>query len=958
MTFLAFFVSLPFCLYAQQSNQKKLANEEGGEDPFSYVVTNPTSDAETFETIEIQFPNAAKASFIPDYFDRFDFYEVKKDGKTYPINDLGTVYCQKNKIVFDFGGKTLSVDNRWEIIMQPGLFELLDDEKNVLGTNELMSIVAVQGKAPGSLDYTFTSEPADPNGDLLFKELSNVKLTFTNVETLTVDPNVVSVSLDGEQLAKDKYNVSATGKDNIINVTFTPALTTEDKDATVSLSFPAGSISGKKGENADSNTKDLSLSYKLVPPVKYDLKLDIYKPAPNEEGQISAEKSFAMTFFSCDITDLKADRSSTEPNVTMKEVNGDYVCTAKLKIITGVTSDKSTFYAEFDQPVYNGEYEITIEKGAIGNKRWYSDRTIGRSNDTQTLRFTLIGGQDRVVTPHIDLSIEKVTTEIVGVKGIPSEDDIYWYANVVEKENYPGPQIWEMLVENFFKVGAETFGMDWVQIYQMTAKKGEYTWWLGGLDMSTDYVAYAFGLDNDGNLYMPVTTIEFRTPDPIVSDNTFNVEVLSVEDGTEDFTKKVNVKVTTTNDDPYAVVALDKYIANEYDLTPGSEDEHKYLRNVLKPLVKGKVYNGSQTVTLDNIKIDALMNIAVFGFEGEATTSVTQAEFSTVDDDLEAITLSAYDPTISDVSATVYSFDMQRPYILGVISKAKAEEIGGIQNVHEKVRIPIWEGEGLGYYPWQYFAVSDLQRKAIDDKLSKAIGTSALRWDTDYYVYAYLMDEGGYRTSSVYYQEFRTLKRNVTEQSFELKLNDIVSNAPISTETFTANMEIIPADKDAKYALYYGDSYDFEEYLNDNRLDDWLYSVFMQRKVRDLYSGNLDFGYSSVYPGKNYILYVTGFDEAPNSEPAWFLFTTDGIYKSSKSETGHVGKLNNETVSVYANGHNIVINGDFVSASAYTTDGRMASASEGNVCRVKQSGCYIVRILTANGIETRKVMIK
>lgn len=72
-----------------------------------------------------------------------------------------------------------------------------------------------------------------------------------------------------------------------------------------------------------------------------------------------------MTFFSCDITDLKADRSSTEPNVTMKEVNGDYVCTAKLKIITGVTSDKSTFYAEFDQPVYNGEYEITIEKGPL-----------------------------------------------------------------------------------------------------------------------------------------------------------------------------------------------------------------------------------------------------------------------------------------------------------------------------------------------------------------------------------------------------------------------------------------------------------------------------------------------------------------------------------------------------------------------------------------------------------------
>lgn len=60
--------------------RKSLPMKRGGEDPFSYVVTNPTSDAETFETIEIQFPNAAKASFIPDYFDRFDFYEVKKDG--------------------------------------------------------------------------------------------------------------------------------------------------------------------------------------------------------------------------------------------------------------------------------------------------------------------------------------------------------------------------------------------------------------------------------------------------------------------------------------------------------------------------------------------------------------------------------------------------------------------------------------------------------------------------------------------------------------------------------------------------------------------------------------------------------------------------------------------------------------------------------------------------------------
>lgn len=251
----------------------------------------------------------------------------------------------------------------------------------------------------------------------------------------------------------------------------------------------------------------------------------------------------------------------------------------------------------------------------------------------------------------------------------------------------------------------------------------------------------------------------------------------------------------------------------------------------------------------------------------------------------------------------------------------------------------------------------DLRRSAVDGRISESLKVSSLRWDTDYYVYAYLMDEGGYRTSPVYYDEFTTSPRNHVARDFELKINEIVSNAPVSPSTFTAEMEIIPDDKEAPYALYYGETRGFEEALEEDCLEDWMYDVFMSRRVKKLYSGDLDFGYAGVYADEKYILFVTGYDEAPNSSPAWVIFTSEGV--CSQSEKGIVGvAAEGAPLRVWTQGREIRIDGDFVSAEAFSADGRRAGSFSGGACRVGGSGCYIVNVNTADGTETRKIFVR
>lgn len=96
------------------------------------------------------------------------------------------------------------------------------------------------------------------------------------------------------------------------------------------------------------------------------------------------------------------------------------------------------------------------------------------------------------------------------------------------------------------------------------------------LSSSTDYVVYAYALDAEGNVTVPVTTKEFTTAAPVPSDNTFTVTLNSVEP-LANRPERVVVKATvgTTNDDTYIAQCVSKSIADQYDLSVVGSDSYK-----------------------------------------------------------------------------------------------------------------------------------------------------------------------------------------------------------------------------------------------------------------------------------------------------------------------------------------------------------------------------------------------
>ncbi len=63
-------------------------------------------------------------------------------------------------------------------------------------------------------------------------------------------------------------------------------------------------------------------------------------------------------------------------------------------------------------------------------------------------------------------------------------------------------------------------------------------------------------------------------------------------------------------------------------------------------------------------------------------------------------------------------------------------------------------------------------------------------------------------------------------------------------------------------------------------------------------------------------------------------------------------------LDVYSSGMDIMIDGDFVNAEAYTLDGRIAGVFTANKCRVDQKGYYIVRVQTADRVHIVKTFVK
>lgn len=359
-----------------------------GSPTFAFTASPAAGKVEELTTATITFPE----------FTEIEILSAGDLGATFngtPIENMKIANSSygSNDIAFTFP-KTMTEPGEYVLTIPAGTISGYDAAYIPTDLTEDITVTYTIEAKVGELDFSYVADPSTEN---MIRVLSEIELLFTNLTSVEADKSKVAVSVNGEALSSEAFDVYGSDVPELGNAVYVK-LAEEITEGEVAFTFPAGSLSGKTADGDGVNSSDIELRYTVASAVAYDLSAALSAPTkPNADGEISAEKQLTSFFFSVDKVGIEPIATETA-NVTIKEVNGDFEKSAVLKKAFGFDSSLSYMSAEFgSQPVYNGEYVVTIAKGSFGDTIWRENPEYGHSNDVIELHFTLIDGQDKNV---------------------------------------------------------------------------------------------------------------------------------------------------------------------------------------------------------------------------------------------------------------------------------------------------------------------------------------------------------------------------------------------------------------------------------------------------------------------------------------------------------------------------------------------------------------------------------
>ena len=137
----------------------------------------------------------------------------------------------------------------------------------------------------------------------------------------------------------------------------------------------------------------------------------------------------------------------------------------------------------------------------------------------------------------------------------------------------------------------------------------------------TEYKVYCYGINDDGELLTDLYLKDFRTPAPVPSDNQFTIKIEKI------YSDGADVKITTTNNDPFFIDAQRKKYFDAYY----NGDDDAFMRKLISDMqcVNGLIYNGSQTVRVTCQQSGTEYVLLVCGYNGGPTTQLHKINFTT-----------------------------------------------------------------------------------------------------------------------------------------------------------------------------------------------------------------------------------------------------------------------------------------------------------------------------------------
>ena len=381
--------------------------------------------------------------------------------------------------------------------------------------------------------------------------------------------------------------------------------------------------------------------------------------------------------------------------------------------------------------------------------------------------------------------------------------------------------------------------------YPRTINASEYY----NMYWDTEYVMYAFGMNDEGFQTTNVAVVEFKTATPVASNNTFKIEISELTASTVAF------NVTTTNNDPYFLTIQDKRYVDRFfgenaketwedmiwDLTFVKTDEQ----------IQDYIFSGSQSLTNADINknVDTLheYQVVIWGFNEGPTTEVYVSDvFQPFEEVIELNLYLTIDNATSDtLTATIDASTDEAAYYVGCIT---ANEFG--------------DDYGLTY-------INSLYGNLTEESLY--YGTQTLTFDgltpeTEYYVIAFGYDaETGEPTTDLFYKSERTMPDTTLGQMFTIAVNDIEwRNAQISVATEYTGTYIYGLFTATEFAEYADAQAIFEKRKAgwESSAEWYDNTTWQEMMAYDCISGNTTFNVSEEIKtltwGESYVFYCMG----------------------------------------------------------------------------------------------------
>lgn len=467
-----------------------------------------------------------------------------------------------------------------------------------------------------------------------------------------------------------------------------------------------------------------------------------------------------------------------------------------------------------------------------------------------------------------DIAINDVTTNNASVTVTPADSEASYVTNVMLKSEVDQLGGVEKIIDkrvSTWKTYGEWYNCSWLDfldqelcygIKQYSADESISIVW------DSEYVAYAFGMDEEGNRTAPIEAVTFRTAKGEPSDNTFKIEITSIEEyGDSRGRLLANVAVTPSNNDDYVIYYLPA--AELDDVEPGSDAEKEVIVDqVLWNVNRSNVVSGQQTATFKYLTPGKDYYIVAMGVDSDMlpTTPLERLRFAAqMKTDDAAFDFTIANITAKDATITVTPVDPEATYITNVMTKAELQTLGGVEKIIEN-RIATWT-RNAGYYAgmtWQDM-MKDHQKKGVEEYQLDDI-TFAL-WDTDYIVYAFGMDDEGNVTAPVTTATFRTDRGAISNNGFSIKLNSIEEYGD-SRGRLRANATVV-TDNNDDYIIYYVTKNALAGVEPGSDAEKQVISdeVLYYNRKSDVRNGEQDYTFQGLTPGNEYYIVALGVDE-------------------------------------------------------------------------------------------------